>query len=166
MKRSVKLKSAANPGAQIPVGALGALAIGASAIGTLAIGRLAIGRMRVGRAKFKSLEIGELTVKRLRVSEVVVSDSLKLPRRALLENGELDWKSGLAETARGFNAAGLRAALSHRFSRRGISRLPACRARDSTPCRGPGRWLASRRPRRHSRESPAARRRSCCARRP
>jgi hypothetical protein len=47
---------------------------------TLAIGRLVIRRVLVENVKFKSPEIAELTVTRLRATEVIVSDSLTLPR--------------------------------------------------------------------------------------
>jgi len=70
--------------------AVGAVAIGALAIGALAIGRLAIRRLLIGGAKFKSLHLGELTVTRLRVSDVVVSESLRLPPSATRENRELE----------------------------------------------------------------------------
>jgi len=60
-----------------------AVALGAFAIGALAIGELAIRRVSVKNAKLKSLAIEDLTVTRLRVAEVAMSDSLKLPERAL-----------------------------------------------------------------------------------
>jgi hypothetical protein len=59
---------------------IGAVAVGAFAIGALAVGRLAVRRIVVGSAKFKSLEIQDLTVTRLHAAEVIVSESLKLPK--------------------------------------------------------------------------------------
>ncbi len=59
--------------------ALGALAVGAFAIGTL-----------VGGARFKSLHVAELTVTCLRVSDVVVSESLRLPPTTPREGRDLE----------------------------------------------------------------------------
>ena len=81
MNDKIKSQSLQLPGVAIIGTAFGAMAIGAFAVGTLAIGRLAIRRLFVNRVKFKSLEIEELIVRRIHADEVVIHDSLRLPRK-------------------------------------------------------------------------------------
>jgi hypothetical protein len=91
MKRKLKTNGSGSGSCAAMLGvAFGAVVIGAFAVGALAVGRLAIRRMLIGGATFKSLHAGELTVTRLRVSDVVVSESLRLPPGSARESKELD----------------------------------------------------------------------------
>ncbi len=74
-RKSLGLRGAAMFGT-----AIGAVAAGAFAIGALAVGRFAIRRLLIESAEFKKLHVEDLVVTRIRASEVIVSDSLELPK--------------------------------------------------------------------------------------